>query len=166
MLVLSHGQLLVIPWLQPTRLPCPSLSPTIWSNSCPLSCWYYLTVSSFAVPFSFYLQPFSVSGSFLMSRFFASGDQSIGASASASALPVNIQGWFPLGHPKGNDWFDLLEVQLKSLLQNHNLKASVLLYGLASISIHDNWKKSKLWQDRSWVAKWCPCFWICYLSLS
>ena len=82
--------------LQHTRLPCPSLSPGLFANSCPLSRWCHPTVSSSAILF-FCLQSFPASGSFTMSQLFASGSQSIGASASASVLPVNIQDWFPLG---------------------------------------------------------------------
>ena len=69
--------------------------PGVCSNSCPLSWWCYLTISSSAIPFSFYLQFFPASGSFPMSWFFSSGGQPI--VASASALPMNIQGWFLLG---------------------------------------------------------------------
>ena len=83
--------------LQHARLPCSTLSPGVCSNSCPLSPWRYLTISSSAAPFSFCLQSFLASGSFPMSRHFASSVQSIGASVSISVLPVNIQGWFPLG---------------------------------------------------------------------
>ena len=82
--------------LQHTRLLCPSLSPRACSNSCPLSRWCHPTISSSVVPFSSCLQSFPASGSFPMSQFFASGGQSIGASASASAIPKNIQDWFPL----------------------------------------------------------------------
>ena len=78
-------------------LPCLSLSPRVFSNSCPFSQWCYLTISSSATFFSFYLQSFPASGYFPVSQLFASGGQSIGASASASVLPVNIQGWFSLG---------------------------------------------------------------------
>ena len=83
--------------LQHTRLPCPSPSPGAWSNSCPLSQWCHPTISSSVIPFSSCLQSSPVSGSFLMSQLFASGGQSITASASASVPPMNIQGWFPLG---------------------------------------------------------------------
>ena len=83
--------------LQQTRLLCPPLSPEMSSNSHPLSWWCCLTISSSATPFSFCLQSFSASRSFSMSGFFASGGQSTRASASASVLPMNIQGWFPLG---------------------------------------------------------------------
>ena len=80
-----------------TPVPCPS--PTLWvhSNPCPLSQWCHPTISSSVIPFSSRLQFFPASGSFPMSQLFASGGQSIGASALASDLPVNIQGWFPLG---------------------------------------------------------------------
>ena len=85
--------------LQHARLPCPSPSPRVCSNSCPLSWSCHPTISSFVIPFSSCLQSFPASGSFPMSQLFASGDQSIGVSASASAsvLPVNIQDLFPLG---------------------------------------------------------------------
>ena len=82
--------------LQHARLSYLSLSPGVCSNSCPLSQWYCLTILSSAAHF-FCLQTFPASGSFLMSQLFTSGSQSIGASTSASVLPMNIQGWFPLG---------------------------------------------------------------------
>ena len=82
--------------LQPTRPPCPSPNPRVYTNSCPLSWWCYSTISSSVVPFSFRLQSFTASGSFQMSQFFASGGQIIGVSASASVLPMNTQDWFPL----------------------------------------------------------------------
>ena len=81
--------------LQPASLPCPSLSPGVCSDSRPLSWWCYLTILSSAALFSFCLQSFQASGSFPMSRLFASGGQSIGT--SASVLPMNIQDWFCLG---------------------------------------------------------------------
>ena len=83
--------------LQHVRLPCSLPSPEACSNSCPLSWWYYPTISSSVIPFSSCLHSFPVSGSFLLSWLFTSGDQSIGALASASVLPMNIQDWFPLG---------------------------------------------------------------------
>ena len=95
--LLSHVQLCWPHGLQHTRLPCPSLSPGVCSNSCPLSRWCYLTISSSVPLFSFCLRSSPASASFPMSPLFTSGGQSIGASASASALPMNIQGWFPLG---------------------------------------------------------------------
>ena len=82
---------------QHTRSPCPSLTPGVYSNSYPLSWWCHPTISSSVVPFSSCLQSFLASGSFPMSWLFASGGQSIGASASTFILPMNIQDWFPLG---------------------------------------------------------------------
>ena len=83
--------------LQHARTPCPSPIPGVYSNSCPLSWWCHPTISSSVVHFSSRLQCFPASGSFQMSQFFASSAQSIGVSASASVLPMNIQHWFPLG---------------------------------------------------------------------
>ena len=74
-----------------------SPTPGACSNSCPLSRWYHPIISSSVVPLSSCLQSFPVSGSFLMSQFFASGGQSIGGSASTSVLPMNTQNWSPLG---------------------------------------------------------------------
>ena len=82
---------------QHARPPCPSLTPGVYSNSCPLSRWWHSTISSSVISFSFCPQSLPASGSFPMSQFFASGGQSIGASASASVLSMNIQDWFPLG---------------------------------------------------------------------
>ena len=83
--------------LQHARLPCSSPTLGVYSNSCPLSRWCHPTTSSSVVPFSSRLQSFPASGSFPMSQFFTSGGPSIGVSASASVLPMNIQDWFPLG---------------------------------------------------------------------
>ena len=79
--------------LQHARLPCPSLSPRVCWDSCPLSWWCHPAISSSVIPFSYCLQSFPTSGSFPMSQFFTSGGQSIGASTSASVLPMNIQGY-------------------------------------------------------------------------
>ena len=98
----SHG-------LQHVSLQCPSLTLGAWSNSCPLSQWCHPTISSSVVPFSSCLPPFPASGSFSMSRFFASGGQSIGVSASVSVLPMNIHDWFPLG------WIGWISLQSKRL---------------------------------------------------
>ena len=83
--------------LQHTRLPCPSPTPRACSNLCPSNRWYHPTISSSVVPFSSCLQSFPESGSFPMSQLFTSGGHSIGASASASVLPMKFQDWFPLG---------------------------------------------------------------------
>ena len=82
--------------LQHARPPCPSPIPGVCSNSCPLSQWCHPTISSSVIPFSSCSQSFPSSGSFPMSQLFASDGQSIGASAWASILPMNIQDWFPL----------------------------------------------------------------------
>ena len=88
--LLNHVRLFAVLWKH-TRLPCPSPTPRACSNSCPLCQWCYATISSSVVPFSSHLQSFPASGSFPMSWLFASGGQSIGASASASVLSMNIQ---------------------------------------------------------------------------
>ena len=109
--------------LQHARLPCPSPTPGVYSNSYPLSWWCHPTISSSVIPFSSCLQSFLASESFPMSQFFTSDGQNIGASASASLLPMNIQDWFPLGLT------DLITLQSKgfsSLLQHHSSKASIL----------------------------------------
>ena len=110
--------------LQRARLTCPSPTPGACSNSCPTSWWCHPTISSSVIPFSPCLQSFPASGSFPMSQFLASRSQSIRVSASASVLPMNIQDWFSFRI----DWLDLLAVQgtLKSLLQHHSSKASIL----------------------------------------
>ena len=86
---------------------CPSPTPGIYPNSCPLNQWCHPTISSSVIPFSSCLQYFPVSGSFQMSQLFASGGQSIGVSASTSVLPVNTQDWSPLG------WTSWISLQSK-----------------------------------------------------
>ena len=95
--------------LQHARPPCPSPTPGVHPNTCPLSQWCHPTTSSSVVPFSSSLQSFSASGSFPVSQFFASGGQRIGVSASASVLPMNIQDWSPLG------WTGWISLQSKGL---------------------------------------------------
>ena len=140
--------------LQHTRLSCPSLSPGICSNSCPSSQWCHPTISSSVVPFSSCLQSFPASGSFPKSQFFTSGGQRIGASASASVLPMNIQDWFPLGLT------DLITLQSKGLLrvfsstttQKHQLSVQPSLW--FNSHIH-TWllEKPKLWLYGLFVGK-------------
>ena len=110
--------------LQHTRLPCPSPTPRVHPNPCPFSQWCHPTISSSVIPFSFCPQSFPASGSFPLSQLFASDGQSIRVSSLASVLPMKTQDWSPLRM----DWLDLLAVQgtLKSLLQHHNSKASIL----------------------------------------
>ena len=95
--------------LEHARLPCPSPTPEAYSNSCTLSRWCYPTISSSVVPFSVCLQISPASGAFPMSQFFASSSRSIGVSASAAVLPMNIQDWFPLG------WTGWISLQSKGL---------------------------------------------------
>ena len=83
--------------VQHAKPPCPSPTPGVYSNSCPLSWWCHSTISFSVIPFSSRLQSFPASGSFLMSQLFESGGQSIGVSASTSVLPMNTQDWSPLG---------------------------------------------------------------------
>ena len=132
--------------LQYVRLPCPSPTPRACSNSCPSNRWCHPIISSSVVPFSCCFQSFPASGSFQMSQFFASGGQNIGASASASVLPKNIQDWFPLG------WTGWISLQSKGLsrvfsntiVQEHQASALSLLYGPTLTSIHDYWKNHSI----------------------
>ena len=150
-----HGQ-------QHAQLPYPSLPPGACSNSCSLSRWYHSTISSFVVPFSSCPQSFPASGSFLMSQLFASGGQSIGISASASVLPMNIQSWFPLGLTS------LISLQSKGLAR---VFSSTTVWkhqffstqpSLWSNSHIRTWllEKPQLWPYGPLLAKWCLCFLI------
>ena len=105
---------------QHARSPCPSLTPRVYPNSCPSSLWRHPAISSSVIPFSSCPQSLPASGSFPMGQLFTWGGQSIGVSASASVLSMIS---FRM------DWLDLLAVQgtLKSLLQHHSSKASILL---------------------------------------
>ena len=94
---------------QHARFPCPSPTPGIYSNSCPLSQWCHPTILSSVIPFSSCLQSFPASGSFPMRQLFTSGGQSIGVSASTSVLPMNFQDWCPLG------WTGWISLQFKGL---------------------------------------------------
>ena len=139
--------------LQYARPSCPSPTPGAYSNSCPSSRWCHPTISSSVIPFSSCLQSFPASGSFTISQFFTSGGQSIGASASASVLPMNIQDWFPFRLT------GLISLQSKGLsrafssttIQNDFcslFKCSFFilsfLYGPTLTSIHDYWKNHSL----------------------
>ena len=95
--------------LQDTRLPCPSPSLRTCSNSCPLSWWCHPTISFSVVPFSSHLHSFPASGSFLTSQLFTPGGQSIGVSASAPVLPMNIKDWFL------SEWTGWISLQSKGL---------------------------------------------------
>ena len=152
----SHG-------LQHTRLPCPSLSLWVCSNSCSLSWWCLPTISSSVIPISYCLQSFPASGSFLMSQLFPSGGQSIGASSSASVLN-EYSGLISFRI----DWFDLLAVQGTPLTPQFKSISSLvlrLLYGPTLISIHDYWKNHSFdYMDLCQQSN--ICFLICCLVLS
>ena len=128
--------------LQHIVLPCPSLSPRVCSKSCPLSHWRYPTISSSTTPFSFCLQSYPASRSFSVSQFFESGGQSIGVSASASVIPMNIQDWFPW------EWTGWISLQSKDSQESSptphfksiNSLALSFLYKPALTFIHDYWK--------------------------
>ena len=143
--------------LQHASLPCPSPTPQVCPNPCPLSWWCHPTISSSVVPFSSCPQSFPASGSFPVSQLFASGGQSIGVSASTSVLPMNTQDWSPLGW---TGWISLKFKGLSSLLENHSSKASILRHSaffllknvqLSHLSTHDHWKNCSLWlMDLCW----------------
>ena len=100
---------------QHVRLSCSSPTPGDYSNSCPWSRWCHPTISSSVIPFPSHLQSFPTLGPFPMSQFFTSCGQSIGASASASVLPMNIQDWFPLGR---TGWISLQSKGLSRVFSN------------------------------------------------
>ena len=146
--------------LQYARCPYPSPTPGACSNSCPRSRWCHPTVLSSVVIFSC-LQSFPASGSFPMSQFFASDDQSIGSFSLSISLSNGYSGLISFRI----DWLDLLAVQvtLESLLQHHSSKASVLwhsaFFSPTLTSIHDYWKSHSF--DCCWQSK--VCFLICCL---
>ena len=128
--------------LQHARLLCPSPTPRAYSNSCPSNRWCHPTISSSAVSISSHLQFCPASGSFPMSQFFASGGQGIGVSASPSALPMNVQDWFPLGL---TSWITLQfkglsRVFLQQQFKTINYSVFSFLYDPTLTSIHDYWK--------------------------
>ena len=104
---------------QHARPPCPSPTPGVHPNPCPLSQWCNLTISSCVVPFSSCLQSFPASGYFPMSQLFTTGGQSIGVSASASVLPMNTQDWSTLGW---TDWISLQSKGLSSVFSNNTVQ--------------------------------------------
>jgi len=126
--------------LQHARLPCPSLSPEVCSNSYPLSWWCHPTISSSVTPFSSCPQSFSAAGSFLRNQLFTSGGQSTGA--SVSVLPMNIQDGFPLALIGWSPCCtrDSQESSVAPQFKSINSSALSLLYGPTVTSIHDYWK--------------------------
>ena len=141
--------------LQHARPPCPSPTPGVYPNSCPLSWWCHPTISSSVIPFSSHLQSFPASGSFQMSQFFASGGQNIGVSASGSVLPMNIQDWSPLGW---TGWISLQSTGLSRVFSNTTVQKhqffSTQLSSQSNSHIH-TWllEKPYLWLDGPILAK-------------
>ena len=142
----SHSVVFSSLWphgLQQGRPSCPSSTPGVYPNPCPLSQWCHPTISSSVVPFSSHLQSFQASGSFQTSQFFTSGSQIIGVSASTSVLPMNTQDWSPLG------WTGCISLQATRLQKSSptpqfkSINSWVLsfLYNPTLTSIHDHWKK-------------------------
>ena len=140
---------------QHTRPPCPSPTPGVHPNPCPLYRWCHPTISSSVVPFSSRPQSFPVSGSFQMSQLFASSGQSIRVSASTSVLPMNTQDWFPLG------WTGWISLQSKGLsrvfsnttvqFKSNNSSALSFLCSSTLTFIHDHWENHSLDQtDLCW----------------
>ena len=153
--------------LQHTRLPGPSLSPGVCSNSCPLSWWCHPTILSSVIPFSSCLQSYPASGSFPVSRLFTSSAQSIEASASVSVLPMNIEGWFPLGLP------GLISLQSKALSRVFSNTVQKHQFFCVQSFLWSNFhictwllKKRWLWLDGPLLANCCLCFLIHCLGLS
>ena len=163
---LNHIQHFATPWMGACLASILSPSPGACSNSCPLSRWCHPATSSSVVPFSSCLQSFSASGSFLkISQLFSSGGQSIGASALASVLKMNIQGWFPL---ELNGLISLLSKGLSGVfLQHHSSKTSILQYSaffMVQLS-HPYMTTGKtialtIQTYRPLLAKWCLCILI------
>ena len=153
--------------LQHARPPCPSPTPRVYSNSCPLSRWYHPTISSSVIPFSSWLQSCLASGSFPMSQFFTSGGQSIGVSALASVLPMNIQDWFPLGL---TGWISLLSKGLSRVFSNTRVLKNQFFGVQPSLwsnsHIHTWLLEKNITLYGSLSAKWCLCFFICCLGVS
>ena len=129
--------------LQHTRHPCPSPTPGVCSNSCPLSQWCHPTLSSSVVPFSSCPQSLPASGSFPVGQLFTWGGQSIGVSALASVLPKNTQDWSPL---EWTGWISLQPKGLSRVFSNTTINslALSLLHHPTLTSIHDHWKNHSL----------------------
>ena len=127
--------------LQHARPPCPSPTPRVHPNSCPLSWWCHPTISSSVVPFCSCPQYLPASGSFPVNQLFVSGGQVIGVSASTSVLPMNTQDWSPLGW---TGWISLESKGLSRVLSNttvqkHQFFSAQLSFYILSGSKHLNW---------------------------
>ena len=154
--------------LQHDRCSCPSPSPRVFPKSCPLSWWCHPTISYSLAPFSSCPQLFPAPGSLSTSQIFVSGDQTIGASASASALLMNIQGRFPLGL---TDLTSLLFKELSRIFCSTTVQKHQFFGAQPSLWSNSHigtWllEKSQLWLYGPLLAKWYLCFLICCLGLS
>ena len=128
--------------LQHAKLPCPSPTPRACSNSCPSSRWCHLTISCSVIPFSSRLQSFPAQRSFPVSQFFASGGQSIGTSASASVLPMNIQDRFPLGL---TGWISLQSKGLSKVFSNTTVQNVTMVSFSCSVLVRFTGKIWEYW---------------------
>ena len=152
---------------QHARPPCPSPTPRVYSNSCPLSWWCHPAISFSVIPFSSCPQSLPASESFPMSQLFAWGSQSIGVSASASVLPMNTQDWSPLGW---TGWISLQSKGLSRVLSNtivqkyHFFGTQLFIVQLSHPYMTTG--KTIALTRRAFVGKKCLCFWICYLGWS
>ena len=154
--------------LQHTRPPCPSLTPGVYSNSCPLSRWCHPAIWSSVVPFSSCSQSLPASESFPKSKLFAWGGQSIGVSALASVLPMNTEDWSPL------EWTVWISLQSKGLsrvfsnttVQKHQFFGTQLS-SKSNSHIHMwPWEKTIALTRWTFIGKVMSLFWICYLGWS
>ena len=128
---------------QCARPPCPSPNSGAHPNPCPLCQWCHPTILSSVVPFSC-PQSFLASGSFPISQLFASGGHSIGVSVSTSVLPINNQGWSPLGW---TGWISLQSKGLSRVFSKPQFKASILRSAFFIVQLshpHDHWKNHSL----------------------
>ena len=125
--------------LQHSRPTCPSPTTKVYPNSCPLSQWCYLTISSSIIPFSSCLQSFPASGSFQMTQLFAWGGQSIGVSASTSVLPMNTQDWSPL------EWTGWISLQSK---------VSLRVFSNTTVQKHQFFGTQLSWQSNAHIHTW------------
>ena len=158
----QFSQSVVSEFLQPhemqhARPPCPSTTPRVHPNSCPLSRWCHLTISFSVVPFS-HLQSFPASGSFQMRQLFASGGQNTGVSAATSVLQMNTQEWFPLG------WTGCFSSQSKGLSR---------VFSNSTVQKHQFFSDQVFLHSKSHIHTWLlekPYLWlaflICYLGWS
>ena len=146
---------------QHARPPCWSSTSGVYPNSCPLSQWCHPTISSSVIPFSSCSQSFPASGYLPMSWLFSSGGQSIGVSASASVLLMNIQNWCPLGW---TGWISLQSqglsgVSSNTTVQKHQFFSLQFLHSPTVTSIHDYWQNHSL--DKTDLCRQRLCFLIC-----